>query len=202
MLAYEPPDRVVISWRPRRRPHAAIFSSSASMRAKPPFAPSSTPYCIVVSRCPVVSKRIVCVSFVCSPRSSNSSVCRWFWKVYTRRVGRLDLAELALHGAERRPEPIGAAGADVHLLDDGAVAPPFGNQLGIGPDAKDVRARCVEDPLDADLELARGVTVVSFIVSSSPARGASRSWPRRPWSASSTQRRPATSSRRRGSRRR
>ena len=53
---------------------AAIFSSNASMRAKPPFAPSSTPYCMVVSRCSVVSKRIVSVSFVCSPRSSNSSV--------------------------------------------------------------------------------------------------------------------------------
>src|SRR4029077_4428274 len=57
------------------------------MRAKPAFAPSSTPYCIVVSRCSVVSKRIVCVSFVCSPRSSNSSVCRWFWNVCTRRSG-------------------------------------------------------------------------------------------------------------------
>ncbi len=60
----------------RHRPHAAIFSSNASMRAKPAFAPSSTPYCIVVSRSSVVSKRIVWVSFVCSPRSSNSSVCR------------------------------------------------------------------------------------------------------------------------------
>src|SRR5436853_3902035 len=57
------------------------------MRAKPCFAPSSTPYCIVVSRCSVVSKRIVCVSFVRSPRSSNSSVCRWFWNVCTRRSG-------------------------------------------------------------------------------------------------------------------
>src|SRR5260221_4321458 len=57
------------------------------MRAKPAFAPSSTPYCMVVSRCSVVSKRIVRVSFVRSPRSSNSSVCRWFWNVCTRRAG-------------------------------------------------------------------------------------------------------------------
>src|SRR5437867_939969 len=56
--------------------HAAIFASTASTRAKPLFAPSSTPYCIVVSRSSVVAKRIVCVSFVRSPRSSNSSVCR------------------------------------------------------------------------------------------------------------------------------
>src|SRR5262245_19691857 len=70
-----------------RRAPPLIFSSSASTRAKPCFAPSSTPYCIVVSRCSVVSKRIVCVSFVCSPRSSNSSVWRWFWNVCTRRSG-------------------------------------------------------------------------------------------------------------------
>src|SRR6266550_8008510 len=61
--------------------------SSASARAKPSFAPSSTPYCIVVSRSSVVAKRIVCVSFVRSPRSSNSSVCRWFWNVCTSRSG-------------------------------------------------------------------------------------------------------------------
>src|SRR3954465_8614364 len=30
---------------------------------------------------------MVCVSFVRSPRSSNSSVCRWFWNVCTRRSG-------------------------------------------------------------------------------------------------------------------
>ena len=47
-------------------------------------------------------------------------------------------------------------GPDVHLLDDRAVAPPFGDQLRIRPDGEDVRARRVEDPLDPDLELARG----------------------------------------------
>src|SRR5207249_1609260 len=69
--------------------HASSGSrcSRASTRAKPPFAPSSTPYCIVVSRSSVVAKRIVCVSFVRSPRSSNSSVCRWFWNVCTSRSG-------------------------------------------------------------------------------------------------------------------
>src|SRR5438067_1548592 len=69
--------------------HASTVSrcSSASTRAKPPFAPSSTPYCIVVSRSSLVAKRIVCVSFVRSPRSSNSSVCRWFWNVCTSRSG-------------------------------------------------------------------------------------------------------------------
>src|SRR4029079_3586897 len=74
-----------LRWRLVRRHHAAIFWRTASTRAKPCFAPSSTPYCIVVSRCSAVSKSIVCVSFVCSPRSSNSSVCRWFWNVCTRR---------------------------------------------------------------------------------------------------------------------
>jgi len=73
-----------------RAPYAAIFSSNASMRAKPALAPCSTPYCMVVSRYSLVSKRIVWVSFVCSPRSSNSSVCRWFWNVCTRRLRSRD----------------------------------------------------------------------------------------------------------------
>src|ERR671934_3074488 len=47
---------------------------------------------------------------------------------------RLDLAELALDDAERRAEAVRPARADVHLLDDRAVAPPFGNQLRVGPD--------------------------------------------------------------------
>src|SRR5439155_19498797 len=71
-------------------------------------------------------------------------------------LGRVDLAELALDDAERGAEAVRAARADVHLLDDGAVAPPFGDQLRVGPDGVDVCARCVEDPLDADLELVRG----------------------------------------------
>ena len=71
-------------------------------------------------------------------------------------LGRLDLAELALDDAEGGSEPVGAAGTDVHLLDDGAVAPPLGDQLRIRPDGVDVSARCVEEPLDADLELVRG----------------------------------------------
>src|SRR5205814_7237869 len=71
-------------------------------------------------------------------------------------LGWLDLAELALDDAEGGSEPVGTAGTDVHLLDDGAVAPPFGDQLRIRPDGVDVCTRCVEDPLDADLELVRG----------------------------------------------
>ncbi len=60
----------------RRKSKAAHTSSgsrcsSASTRAKPLFAPSSTPYCIVVSRSSVVVQRIVCISFVWSPRSST-----------------------------------------------------------------------------------------------------------------------------------
>ena len=70
-------------------------------------------------------------------------------------LGRVDLAELALDDAHRRAEAVPAARADVHLLDDRAVAPPFGDQLRIGPDGEDVRGRRVEDPLDADLELVR-----------------------------------------------
>jgi hypothetical protein len=46
--------------------------------------------------------------------------------------------------------------ADVHLLDDRAVAPPVGDQLRVGPDGEDVRARRIEDPLDPNLELVRG----------------------------------------------
>src|SRR5437763_6590935 len=71
-------------------------------------------------------------------------------------LGRLDLAELALDDAVGGPEPIAAARADVHLLDDRAVAPPLGDQLWVRPDGEDVGARRVEDPLDPDLELARG----------------------------------------------
>src|SRR5580698_3818722 len=40
---------------------------------------------------------------------------------------RLHLPELPLDEAVGGAEPVGAAGTDVHLLDDGAVAPPFGN---------------------------------------------------------------------------
>src|SRR5436190_7790407 len=71
-------------------------------------------------------------------------------------LGWVDLAELALDDAEGGLEPVGAARADVHLLDDGAVAPPFGDQLRIRPDGIDVAAWRVEDALDADLELTRG----------------------------------------------
>src|ERR671937_152818 len=71
--------------------------------------------------------------------------------------GRLDLAELAL---------------------DGAVAPPLGDQLRIRPDGVDVRARCVEDPLDADLELVRGgdsgVHRAPFVRSTTCAKRSSR----------------------------
>src|SRR5262249_16353614 len=70
-------------------------------------------------------------------------------------LGRLDLVELPLDEAVRRAEAVPAARADVHLLDDGAVAPPFGDQLRIRPDREDVRARRVEDPLDPDLECVR-----------------------------------------------
>src|SRR5207248_2250310 len=71
-------------------------------------------------------------------------------------LGRVDLAELALDDAELGAEAVRAAGPDVHLLDDRPVAPPLRDQLRVGPDGVDVRARCVEDPLDADLELIRG----------------------------------------------
>src|SRR6266516_6388788 len=70
-------------------------------------------------------------------------------------LGRIDLAELALDGAVRGPEAVGPAGPDVHLLDDRAVAPPFGDQLRIRPDGVDVRTRRIEDALDPDLEFAR-----------------------------------------------
>src|SRR5437764_9276019 len=70
-------------------------------------------------------------------------------------LGRIDLAKLALDDAVGRAEAVCPAGADVQLLDDRAVAPPFGDQLRIRPDGEDVRARRVEDPLDPDLELVR-----------------------------------------------
>ena len=93
--------------------------------------------------------------------------CRW-----------LDLAKLALDDAVGGSEPVASAGADVHLLDDGAVAPPFGDQLRIRPDGVDVRARCVEDPLDADLEFVRGGDVgahrVPFVRSTTCANRSSR----------------------------
>src|SRR5437660_7911389 len=65
-------------------------------------------------------------------------------------LGGLDLAELALDDAVGGAEAVRAAGTNVHLLDARAVAPPFRDQLRVGPDGEDVRARCVEDPLDAD----------------------------------------------------
>src|SRR5207249_7569591 len=112
-------------------------------------------------------------------------------------LGRIDLAELALDGAVRGPEAVGPAGPDVHLLDDRAVAPPFGDQLRVGPDGEDVRARRVEDPLDADLELVRGGDGGLVHLSSPPSSRARGSWSRRLRSTSSARRRPATWSRRR-----
>src|SRR4051794_4141695 len=76
------------------------------------------------------------------------------------------LAELALDEPEGGAEAVRAARTNVHLLDDRAVAPPLGDQLRIRPDGEDVRARGVEDPLDADLELARGAD--SGVVHRSP----------------------------------
>ena len=137
------------------RLHAAIFASSASTRSKPAFAPSSTPYCIVVSRC---SGRLE-VHRLRQLRLLTEILELERLQVVLERLhealGRLDLAELALDHAEGGSEPVGAAGTNVHLLDDGSVAPPFGDQLRIRPDGVDVCARCVEDPLDADLELVR-----------------------------------------------
>src|SRR5213596_3230914 len=89
---------------PSSAAHASSGSrcSSASTRAKPPFAPSSTPYFIVVSRSSGEAKRMVCVSFVRSPRSSNSSVCRWFWNVCTSRSG----ASTSRNSPSTTPKPV------------------------------------------------------------------------------------------------
>jgi hypothetical protein len=67
----------------------------------------------------------------------------------------VDFAKFAFDDAERGLEAVGAAGTHVHLLDDRAVAPPLRDQLRVGPDREHMRARCVEGPLDADLELVR-----------------------------------------------
>src|SRR4029453_1022789 len=67
---------------PARAPSRA---SSASICAKPAFAPSSTPYCIVGAASSVGAKRIVWVSFDRSPRPPTASLPRWFWKVCTSR---------------------------------------------------------------------------------------------------------------------
>ena len=126
------------------------------MRSKPAFAPSSTPYCIVVSRCSVVVEAHRLRQLRLLTEILELERLQVVLEGLHEALGWLDLAELALDGAVGGSEPVGAAGADVHLLDDGAVAPPFGDQLRIRPDGEDVRARRVEDPLDADLELVRG----------------------------------------------
>src|ERR1044072_9134511 len=91
---------------------------------------------------------------------------------------RLDLAELALDDAEGRSEPVSTAGTDVHLLHDGAVAPPLGAQLRIRPDGEEWGAGGVEAPRGALLELARGGAGVFYGAPSAlPPPGASR-WSR------------------------
>src|SRR5690349_13917080 len=94
-------------------------------------------------------------------------------------LGRLDFLELALDGTEGRLEPVGAARANVHLLDDGPVAPPLGDQLRVRPHGEDMRPRRVEDSLDADLELAGsgdggGVHRAPFVRSTTCAKRSSR----------------------------
>src|SRR5438874_1677992 len=92
--------------------------------------------------------------------------------------GGVYLAKLALDDTVGGSEPVRAAGTNVHLLDDGAVPPPFGDQRRIRPDGEDVRAGCVEDPLDADLELVRGgdggVHGAPFVRSTTCAKRSSR----------------------------
>src|SRR5204862_3621035 len=59
------------------------------------------------------------------------------------------------------------------------VAPPLGDQRRIRPDAEDMVAGGVEDPLDADLELARGRYLrlhrAPFVRSTTCAKRSSRS---------------------------
>ncbi len=104
---------------------AARRCSTASTRAKPLFAPSSTPYCIVVSRSSVVAKRIVCVSFVRVAQILELERLQVILECLHEPLGRVDLAELALDDAVGGAEAVRAARADVHLLDHRAVAPPF-----------------------------------------------------------------------------
>ena len=141
--------------RRRHRPHAAIFSSTTSIRAKPAFAPFSTPYCIVVSRSRSSrsassasassahrdprtraseggSGMSVRGARVARPRGTRLRRRRRTFGTYTcRRDGR---------PSPRRP----------------CRRPTIPDQLRVGPDGEDVRGRRVKDPLDADLELVRG----------------------------------------------
>ena len=93
---------------------------------------------------------------------------------------RLDLAELSLDDAVAGLEPVAAAGANVHLLNDGPLTPPFRDECGVRPDRVDVLARRIEDPLDTDLNLARVLTAVLFIVLPSFVRRPERSGPAAP----------------------
>src|SRR4029078_759299 len=85
-------------------------------------------------------------------------------------------------------ETLRAAGTDVHLLDDRAVAPPFRDQLRVGPDGEDVPPRGVADPLDADLALRRSADGGLVHLSPPPSLRARRSSspPRRTTSSART----------------
>ena len=161
---------------PDDRPACASRCNTASMRANPPFAPSSTPYCIVVSRSSVVAKLHRLRQLRLVAEILELERLQMVLERLHEPLGRVDLAELALDDAVGGAEAIRAAGANVHLLDDRAVTPPFGDQLRVGPDGEDVRARRVEDALDADLELVRGGdrSGWSFIFSGPPSSRASR----------------------------
>ena len=75
-------------------------------------------------------------------------------------VGRADLEEVAadgafLVGAGIRDEPPAAARPEVEAIDRRPLAPPLGDQRGIGIGGPDPLDRMIEGPLHPELEIAR-----------------------------------------------
>ncbi len=177
----------------------ASFSSTASIRSKPPFAP---PRRRTAWSCPAARlfRSASSASASSARRDPRTRASVDGSGTSDEPLGRFDLAELAFDDAVGGAEAVAPPGR----TSISSTTVPSPHHSGISSGSVQTEKTCgrgASKTRSTRISSSFGVvTVVSFTVSSRPASRASRSWPRRPSSASSTRRRRATSHRRRGSR--